>query len=167
MMSLYDISDTIVGICNEISEVGIDSPEAQELFADLDEFYETRERKHESYVHVIRHNETMIEAMRAESQFFLKRARSLQALNTRLKERLMDDMRRHGQDTVDAGVFRIRIQQSAESVSIDVPAEMLAPQYQHVDVKPNKTAIKDALKAGEYIEGAELKRGEHLRIRAK
>ena len=166
-MTLYDISDEIQAKCNAITEVGVDAPEAEGLFAELDELYANREDKHESYVRLIRHCEAMDKAMKAESQLFLKRARGMKNLATRLKERLMDDMRRHGEDSTDAGLFTIRRQLSAIAVRLDIPPELLPPQFQKIQVSPNKTLLKKALEAGTPIEGAELQRGEHLRIRAR
>ena len=166
-MTLYDISDEIQAKCNAITEAGVESPEAEELFAELDALYESREDKHESYIHLIRHCETMEKAMRNETRLFMNRARSMANLANRLKSRLMDDMKRHGEVTADAGKFTVRRQLSAIAVRLDVPPEQLPPQFQKVAVSADKSAIKDALQSGNHVDGAQLERGEHIRIRAR
>lgn len=39
--------------------------------------------------------------------------------------------------------------------------------YQRITIDADKTALKNALKAGETIDGVELEPTEHLRIRVK
>ena len=52
----------------------------------------------------------------------------------------------------------------SESVEID-PLAVLDEQYTKVEIKPDKKKIKDALKAGETVDGAELVERQNIQIK--
>ena len=166
-MTLYELNAEIEDILSAIGTVGADSPEAEPLFDELESLYENRAAKQEGYVHVIRNAETSASALRAEASQFTARAKALERIAERLKHRLQDDMARHGEQVIDAGMFTVRRQASPPAVDVHVPVEALPEAFHKVSVTADKAAIKEALQAGIPVAGAELRRGEYVRIRVK
>lgn len=166
-MTLYEINAEIREKCDAITAVGVESAEAEQLFAELESLYTTREAKHEGYVHVIRNAEARAEALRGEAQAFLGRAHAARKLAERLKQQLLVAMQQQGEDVLDAGLFRVRRQVSTPAVDIHVEPEALPMEFQKVNVSVDKVALRKALQSGRPAAGAELVRGEHVRIRFK
>jgi Siphovirus Gp157. len=83
----------------------------------------------------------------------------------KLKENLQKTMELTGKTKFKTNLFSFGIQNNPAAVAIDdeseVPDEYLIPQPSKID----KTAIKDALKAGEILSFAHLEQTQSLRIR--
>lgn len=166
MWSLYELSEEIREVLQAIMD-STDESEVEELLQDLDGWHASRDKKLEGYGHVIRNSESTAKSLREEAKAFTTRAAQLETLSRRLKARAQQDMESHGETTVSAGRFTLRRQASPARVEVSVPVESLPCAFHHVTVKADKTALKIALEAGVPVEGAELIRGEHLRIRLK
>ena len=82
-----------------------------------------------------------------------------------VKTYLEDNMKLTGKTKFKSGMFNFSIQKNPASVNITderiIPEEFLIPQLPKID----KTALKDVLKNGVEVPGAELKQTEGLRIR--
>lgn len=168
-LTLFDLTAHITEIIDDIVvayEIG--NPElADELFDELAQLHLQRNDKLEGYVHVIKNSQIAADAAKAEAAAFAKRARALEALATRLKKTLLEDLVHHDEKSSNAGRFKIARQAGAPRVAVTIPAGDLPEEYQRVTVDADKTALKTALKQGEQIEGVTLELTEHLRIRAK
>lgn len=162
-LSLYDIRSEITLVIEDYL-VSEDRDEQDDLLKQLDELLEAKTDKHESYVHVIRNAESSARELQLEANTFSKRARAHKGLATRLKARLLDDLRHHGEKSVIAGHFKIRRQKSPATVSVDVMPEELPEDYQRVTIEVDKRELLAALKRGEKIPGVSLTQTEHVRI---
>ena len=168
--TLFDITHEIKAVLRDIEDADIagDADEVEALHAELEALYDTRDSKHEGYVHVIKNSVASAEGHQAVSDEFGARARALTNLAKRLKERLLDDMEQHDESVVNAGIFKIARQRNSQpSLVLSIEAEELPSEYQKVTVEADNPVLKEALKAGEKIDGAELEDGEHIRIRVK
>ena len=168
--TLFELSDKVKAIISDIidAEIAGNDDEVKTLLAELDELYDARETKHEAYVYVIKNSLATSEACKSEADAFENRARALKNLAKRLKERLLFDMKQHDEEAVPAGIFKIARQRNSQpSVIIDIEPEDLPRDYQKVNIEPDKDALKQAINAGETINGVDLKTGEHIRIRVK
>ena len=168
--TLFEISGKAKAIISDIidAEIAGDADEVNALVEELDDIYGAREAKHEGYVHVIKNALTAAEGHKAEADAFAARARALNNLAKRLKERLVDDLQSHDESVVNAGIFKIARQRNSQpSVVLDVDAEDLPEAYQKVTVEADKDALKYAINAGEVIDGVNVVTGEHIRIRVK
>ena len=168
--TLFDLTKEIKAIILDIvdAEIAGDKDEVKALMAELDEFYDARESKHEGYVKVIKNSLAGAENHQSVSDEFGKRATALKNLAKRLKETLLDDMEQHGEEAVPAGIFKIaRQQNSVPTVNVLIPDEDLPAEYQNVTVEADKTALRRAIKNGTEIDGVDMEYGEHVRIRAK
>ena len=168
--TLFELSDEIKEIIGDIidAEIAGDKDEVQALLEELDGLHEARESKHEGYVHVIKNSLITGEACKTEAKAFDVRGSALLNLAKRLKERLLFDLQQHGEETVPAGIFKIARQSNSQpSLILDIEAEDLPSDYQKLTIEVDTDALKQALKAGEKIDGAKLEKGEHVRIRVK
>lgn len=167
MFTLYTLTADIQLKLNELEHVGVDTPEGEEIFDELEALFAHREAKHVAYIHVIRNAEAAAQALKAEAREFQARANSAEALAKQLKHRLMSDMAQHDEPSTEAGMFKLRRRLSPPAVHVLVPTEALPSEFHKVTVTPDKAALKAALAEGRNVEGAELKQGEHLRIQVK
>ena len=85
----------------------------------------------------------------------------------RLKETLRSDLEHHGETAATAGRFQIKRQNGQLRVVVRVDPSELPMHFQRLIIEVDKTALRDALKSGDVIEGAELQSTEHVRIRVK
>lgn len=166
-LTLDNISQDILVKVDEILEAGVDSPEAEALFAELDKLYGDRENKVLGYIHLIRQAAALNAQLRREAQAFYARAKTVENLGERLKGKLHSDMILHDENEIEAGFFNVRRQLSSPSVQLTIDPDRLPEKYQNVQVSANKVRLKDALKSGVVIDGVELKRKEHVRINFK
>jgi len=85
----------------------------------------------------------------------------------RIKEYLQVNMERLEIDSIDAGVFNVRLQNSPDSLEV-IDKEKTPAAYRIFIPKtwePDLKRIKEDLKAGKKIKGYSLKSGKHIRIR--
>jgi|SRR6185369_10406424 len=125
------------------------------------------EKKCEGYCQFLAEVESRIEAFKAEETRIagIRRAmeNKVKLANDRMKESLLNA----GIDKVSAGTFKISVSLTAGTLVIDdekaIPARYITVIHeQHV---PDKTAIKNAIKAGETCDYAHIEAGFSLRIK--
>lgn len=95
------------------------------------------------------------------------RAVRMKNMTERIKQYLMLNMDLAGIKKISCPFFEIRIQNNPEAVNIAEDA-VVPDQYMITPPppppKPDKKALKEALKRGEQIDGCWLSQGAHLRI---
>jgi hypothetical protein len=100
------------------------------------------------------------EAVKAEADRLAKRAKSLKGSADWLKNYLSNTLRGEKYKDDNSVVSYRR----SEIVNILMP-EKLTDEFVRVKVEPDKTAIKDAIKAGRAVEGAELVEHQNIQIK--
>jgi hypothetical protein len=104
-------------------------------------------------------------AYKAESDRLKSRETAAKNEATRLQDYILGVLRTTGQKKVKAGIFTASIAKSPAALKIYdeslIPKSYYVPQPDILD----KTAIKEAIKSGQKVPGAELVQGEHLNIR--
>ena len=168
-LTLFELTDTITALVDDIVDAHLagDEEELNALYDELESLYGARSEKHEGYVHVIKNAEATAKACRAEAAMFAARGKALENLAKRLKDTLLADLHQHGETQTTAGKFKLARQGGQPRVVIHVEAAALPQDYQRVTIEADKTALKDALKSGQEIDGVELEDTEHIRIRVK
>ncbi len=136
-----------------------------ELEATLEEVAPAIDKKRESYVHIIRTSQAHAKGLREESKRFSERAKQMENLAKRLTNVLHQDMVDNGEVKAEAGMFQLRITNSPQRVKLTIPAEELPDFLQKVSYTADLALLRDVLKGGGEIEGAERVQGTHLRIR--
>lgn len=151
-MKLYEVNQRI----EELSEqmVDIETGEInEEIFAELTELVEEKEDRLESIFLHIKNLASDITALKVERDSFDKRIKR----KTREMDRLLDwtTMLQKG-ETFETDKVRVKYRRSQK---VEIKDESLIPE-KYIKFKttksPDKTAIKDVLRNGGYVEGAVL-----------
>lgn len=158
MANLYDIRREIADFEFEVD------PETGELLNAMswDELNMALEEKIENIACYIKNLTSDIGDFKAEEEQLAKRRKSLERKVEYLKRLLCDNMGGVKYSSARCTVsFR-----TSEVVQVDsvehIPAELLRVKN---TVEPNKTAIKDALKAGQIISGCKLIENTSVQIK--
>ena len=158
-MKLYEINQEIFNILNNIDEETGEISDDQ--FNQLSELKLAREEKIENTALYLKNIKAEIEAVKAEKDKFAKRQKALENSFESGKNYLKYELHGEKYKSIKNNIYY----GSSESVKITneelVPENYLIPQEPKID----RNAIKNALKAGESINGAELKKNEYIVIR--
>ena len=159
---LYAIADRY----REIIGIEADSDEAKGALRNaLDEVQEQFDLKAESIIRYIRNLDAQSSALKAEEDRLAARRKAIDNKAAWLRDYIADQMRAMGLREVKAGIFEAKFRKNPASLTITnkalIPAQYFIAQEPRID----NAAIKEALKAGQAIDGAELVQGETLAIR--
>ena len=157
-MNLYELSQNYLAVQDMDLE-----PET--LKDTLDSIEEAIEVKAENIAKWIRNLEADKKAFEEEEKRFKDKKQAADNRIKSLKQYLEDNMRLTGKTKFKAGFFSFAIQNNPPSVEVFdealIPKQFLITQ----PVKIDRAGIKELLKAGEEVPGAELKHSSGLRIR--
>ena len=164
-MTLYELTSDYMNLLELAEDPDID----EQAFMDTLEGIEgALEDKAEGYAKVIRTLEGDAAACDAESKRLRNKKQTIENNIKRMKAALQYAMEATGKTKFKTALFSFGIQKNPAAVVIDegyienIPDRFLIPQDPQID----KKAIKEALKAGEDLEGiAHLEQTESLRIR--
>jgi predicted transcriptional regulator len=124
------------------------------------------EDKADSYAAVNQNITNEIAALKAEEERLSARRKSLESNQKRLKDAIKNAMEILGQNKIKTEKFTFSVSKNGGLQPIKVDAEKLPDKFKKVIMEPDNEHIREALKAGETIEGVEvLPRGEHLTIK--
>jgi predicted nuclease with TOPRIM domain len=112
---------------------------------------------------VIKTLDAEADALAEEVKRLQDRKRALSNKSDGLRMYLHHNLKESGLDKVQGHLFTVALQKNPASVQVE--ESILADEWFVVTKSPDKTKIKDALKAGQVIEGATLWQSESLRIR--
>ena len=157
-MNLYELSVAF----QEVQNMELDPEVMKDT---LDSIGGTFEDKAENMAKLMRNLKSDISACK-EEEGYLKTKRQAKENKLKWLETYLEDcMKLTGKTKFKSGMFNFSIQKNPVSVNIlderIIPEEFLIPQLPKID----KTALKDVLKNGVEVPGAELKQTEGLRIR--
>lgn len=157
-MNLYELSQNYLAVQDMDLE-----PET--LKDTLDSIEEAIEVKAENIAKWIRNLEADKKAFEEEEKRFKEKKQAADNRIKSLKLYLEDNMRLTGKTKFKAGFFSFAIQNNPPSVEVFdealIPKQFLIEQPPKID----RAGIKELLKAGEEVPGAELKQTKGLRIR--
>lgn len=159
-MNLYELTDSYLKVL-ELIENGEEGLEDT-----LESINDTIELKADGYARIIRNLEANAVALKTEIDRLTNRRRSIENSIDRLKENLKDAMIATGKEKIKTDLFNVTV--ANNPVAVNVIDETLIPEeYFNVEVirKLDKISLRDAIKGGQEIQGAELKQGKGLRIK--
>ena len=164
-MTLYELTEDYMNLLELAEDPDID----EQAFTDtLEGIDGALEDKAEGYAKVIRTLEGDAAACDAESKRLRNKKQTIENNIKRMKAALQYAMQATGKTKFKTALFSFGIQKNPAAVVIDegyiknIPDRFLIPQDPQID----KKAIKEALKAGEDLEGiAHLEQTESLRIK--
>lgn len=157
-MNLYELSLSF----QEVQNMDLDPEVMQDT---LDSIEDAIENKAENIAKLIRNLESDVSAYKEEEDRLKTKRQATENKVKWLKTYLEDNMKLTGKTKFKSGMFNFSIQKNPASVNITdekaIPEEFLIQQPPKVD----KTSLKEILKRGIEVPGAELKQTEGLRIR--
>lgn len=157
-MNLYELSLSF----QEVQNMDLDPEVMKDT---LDSIEDAIESKAENIAKLIRNLESDVSAYKEEEDRLKTKRQTTENKVKWLKTYLEDNMKLTGKTKFKSGMFNFSIQKNPASVNITdekiIPGEFLIPQPPKVD----KTSLKEILKRGIEVPGAELKQTEGLRIR--
>lgn len=157
-MNLYELNRAIADFDLEIDE---ETGEVTNL-DDLDALELERDTKVESIALWVKNLTAEAAAIKAEVQNLTKRQKAAENKAERLKDYLMGNLAGEKFKTPKVAIS-YRTSEAVEILDEDlIPEEFLAIKTEY---KPDKKAIKDELKAGGEVEGAELVKRTSLQIK--
>ena len=157
MATLYELTGQFLDIYN----MDLDDETKADTLDSID-WQTDYEEKVENYIKVIKNNEADIEARKNEIKRLTELNRADERKNERMKEVLKESMDLTGHERVDTSLFKVSFRKS-EAVEVD---DLLLPEaYKVATYKPDKKRLKEDLKNGLEILGAELVERKNLSIK--
>lgn len=164
-MTLYELTDDYLTLLSMVDDPDVDE---QTLLDTMEGIKGELEDKAVGYAKVMKNMEAEAAGLKAEIDRLTSRKRAIDNNVARMKTALQQSMILTGQTDIKTDLFSFKIQKNPAAVVMDeqyienIPEKFLT--YHEPTV--NRAAIKDALKAGENLDGiAHLEQSESLRIR--
>ena len=164
MSTLYELTGNYITLMDMLDDPEVDPIT---LMDTLDAVEGELDEKAENYGRIIRNLEAEAKALKEEADRLSRRKRTIDNNIDSLKKRLQLSMELTGKDAIDTPLFKFRIQKNAPSVVVDLDdlQDMPMEYLTYHEPTVNKAAIKDALKAGEVIEGCRLVEKQSIQIK--
>ena len=157
MATLYELTGQFLDIYNmELDEeTKLDTLDSIDWQTDY-------ENKVENYIKVIKNTEADIEARKNEAERLLELNKKDKQKVEHMKENLKESMALTGHEQVNTTLFKVSFRKS-KAVEVD---DLLLPEaYKVATYKPDKKRLKEDLKNGLEILGAELVERKNLIIK--
>lgn len=164
-LSLYELSSTYLEALEVLTDPEIDLP-IEAVTDTLEGLSGELEDKAINVAKFLRNMEATAKAIKDAEVEMAKRRKSLEKRVAWMKSYLKGSMEHTGITKIECPYFKLTIQKNPGAVNItDETAIPDQFKEQVITWKVSKTAIKDALKAGETVPGAEMINGTRLAIR--
>lgn len=122
------------------------------------------EDKLESIAKVIKNLDAMADAYEDEERRLRTKKQAAKKRVDGLKKYVKDNLEAIGKDRVEAGIFKWSLQYSPPKLII-TDESLIPEEFFVIERKPIKSEIKKAIEAEQAIDGAEIVREKHLRLR--
>lgn len=123
------------------------------------------EDKVENIVNLIKNSDADIKALKEEEQRLNKKRKALENKIQSMKDYVLDSLVATGTESIKYPTFKVSIKENPESIKVTdiskIPHDYFVPQ----DPKLDKRALKEVIKYGKSIPGAELVRTKSVSIR--
>jgi hypothetical protein len=164
-LSLYQLSNNYLEALDFLTDPEADLP-AEAINDTLEALGGELEDKAINVAKFLRNMEAAAEAIKAAEADMARRRKILENRAKWLKDYLKGNMEACGISKIECPYFKVAIQKNPPAVAI-LDESAIPDQFkeQVITWKIDKTAIKDAIKTGETVPGAELVNGTRLAIR--
>ena len=158
-MNLYDL----VGNYKKVYEMDLDDETWQDTLESIDSAIE---QKADGVMYVIRNLEVDVIGLKDEEKRLKSKREVAERKIKRLKQYLQENMEAVGKTKFKTQLFAYNIQNNPASLKL-TDEKLIPEKYYTVETsrKYDNKAIKNDLKAGKVINGAELRTSQSLRIR--
>lgn len=164
MASLYEIDSNIRAFIDRIFDAADENGEVDIDLSELEELKEERRVKLENIALYAKNCASEASAIKNEEIILAERRKRLERKCERLEGILKQSMMENGEKELSSPRFRAKIRDSEATEITDeaaLPEEYIITK---VETKPDKTAIKKALKDGKAVAGARLIINHNLKI---
>ena len=160
-MNLFNIKQEYLALAQQLSEGEVTPELEQALIINEAQLQE----KATNYGYVIKNFEYEVDAIDNEIKRLKELKERREKAIDRMKQSVTNAMQLYGIEKVESSFLKLSFRKS-ESVEVINEAQLL-PEFTttKVTTTPNKTAIKEAIKRGEVVEGAVLVTNQNLQIR--
>ena len=164
--ALFQIADIYLQDLDKLSD--LDLPE--EVVRDTIEGLQgDMQEKCTNVAAFIRNTESLAEQIKQAEQAMAARRKALESRADRIRQYLLDNMQRTGITKIESPYFKIAIAKNPPSVVVDDEDTLKFAHPEFVKVVTteslDKAAIKEAIKAGQIVEGAHLVQAERVSIK--
>ena len=164
--ALYQIADIYLQDLEKLSD--LDLPE--EVVRDTIEGLQgDMQEKCTNVAAFIRNTESLADQIKQAEQAMSARRKALENRADRIRKYLLDNMQRTGISKIESPWFKIALAKNPPSVVVDDEDTLKFAHPEFVKVVTteslDKTAIKEAIKAGQIVEGAHLVQAERVTIK--
>ncbi len=169
MASLFTIDSEIKAILDSVldqtDENGEFTGDIESIYSSLEELQEAREAKMENIALYAKNLASEASAIKNEEIILADRRKRLERKCERLEGILMNSLLQNNETKVSSPRFEAKIRY-ADNTEIEdeslIPKEYLVTK---TEVKPDKTAIKKAIKEGKEVAGARIVSVPHINIK--
>lgn len=159
--TLYEIAEQY----REILAIDCDNEDEKAAMVNaLDELADRFEQKAENVIRYIKNTESWASAIRAEEARLAERRRTMERKAEQLTAYLEAMMTMTGTREVQAGIFQAKFKKNPQSIVV-LDESLLDDRFFKVSRTVSKDAIKEAIKAGEEVNGIILEQNERLVIK--
>ena len=158
--SIYDINKAFQSIVDMVADGELTQEDFQQALAELEQ---SKVEKCGNAICYLNMRKQAIEAMKAEEKRISTQRKMLEKGNKSLEEAFAYVLKNMGDKEVITRYGVMKVRKNPPSVVIDdlskVPTKF---QHQKIEVTIDKTAIKNAIKAGEKVDGCHIEQTEKL-----
>lgn len=164
-MTMYEINEEIYRIMSEDNDVEVEGSTTYDSMAMLDDLLMAREVKLDNVGMYVKELSAMAQAIKDEEQSLVKRRKTLESKAEYLKKYLSQSLQSQG-DTKFISPRLVLTFRKSESVNV-IDENLISDCYKRVvETKTvDKAVIKQAIKEGEIVPGAELVTSYNLQIK--
>lgn len=158
-MTLYEINEALGQILD--NEELFDKEVFERAVAELNL---NKEQKCENIIRMIKNMDSDVNAISEEIKRLQAKKKTLENKVTGLKGYLKSNLELEGRKNYKAGLFTITLRNNAASINV-LDESLIADNFKKISYTVDKTAIKEAIKNGEIIEGVEMVQTTSLTIK--
>lgn len=155
-MRLYEITEAYTNLEAIEDDVDVSSALAN-MEGELED-------KLESIAKVIKNLDAMADAYEDEERRLRTKKQAAKKRVDGLKKYVKDNLEAIGKDRVEAGIFKWSLRNSPPKLVI-TDESLIPDEFFVIERKPIKSEIKKAIEMEQTIDGAEIVREKHLRLR--
>ena len=164
--ALYVIADEYLQDVAKLQDLDLDE---QTLADTLEGLTGELEVKATNVAMFVRNLESLAEQIKQAEQAMAARRKALENRADRIRQYLLDNMQRTGISKIESPYFKIAIAKNPPSVVVDDEDTLKFAHPEFVKTVTteslDKTAIKEAIKAGQIVEGAHLVQADRVSIK--
>ena len=164
-MTLYEMTKNYRELYEASQSNGFDDVQATVLYGLLESLSDDIDGKLLGIARVVKNLQADADAIKAEVDRLSARRQAVESGIKRLKDYAEDAMNAVGIEKVKDELFTVAMQKNPPAVSIVNDRLIPTDYWRQQDPVIDRQRIKDALKAGETIPGAELTQGKSVRFK--